>query len=151
MLFQFYRIALQSFFSLIRGDIMPIHLDGSVQWNVGKGGFLAMTDGVVKDTKSQGFSKGMLSGEGFFITRVSGVGVFFVTSLGAIIQRDLRQGEQWIVDNGHLVAWTCSYSMERAGGGIMSGMHADEGFVCRFTGPGTVFIQVSLFLLLINV
>ncbi|CAF1667307.1 unnamed protein product [Adineta ricciae] len=125
----------------IWGDIIPIHLDGTIQWSVGRGGFLAMTDGVVKETKSQGLGKGMFSGEGFFVNRVSGVGILFVTSLGAIIQRNLRDGEQWIVDNGHLVAWNCPYSIERSGGGIMSGMHAGEGLVCRFTGPGTVLIQ----------
>lgn len=101
-----------------------------------------MTHGVVKETKSQGLGKAMFSGEGLFVHRVSGTGVIFVSSLGAIVQRQLRQGEQWIVDNGHLVAWNCTYSIERSGGGIMSGMHAGEGLVCRFTGPGTVFIQV---------
>lgn len=102
-----------------------------------------MTEGVVKETKSQGFGKALFSGEGLFVHRISGNGIVFVTSLGAIIQRDLRQGEQWIVDNGHLVAWNCSYTIERSGGGIMSGIHAGEGLVCRFTGPGTVFIQVT--------
>ena len=126
-----------------RGDIVPIQLDGRTQWSVGKGGYLAMTDGVVKETKSQGLGKAMFSGEGLFVHRVSGTGVLFVTSLGAIVQRQLRQGEQWIVDNGHLVAWTCPYTIERTGGGLMSGMHAGEGLVCRFTGPGLVMIQVS--------
>ncbi len=132
-----------SFFFLSRGDIVPIQLDGSIQWNVGRGGYLAMTEGVIKETKSQGFGKGMLSGEGFFVNRISGVGILFVTSLGAIVQRNLKQGEQWIVDNGHLVAWNCPYTIERSGGGLISGMHAGEGLVCRFTGPGTVFIQVN--------
>ncbi|CAF4692258.1 unnamed protein product, partial [Rotaria sp. Silwood2] len=126
----------------------PIQLDGSIEWNVGKGGFLAMTDGVVKETKSQGLGKGLFSGEGFFTNRVSGVGVLFVTSLGAIVQRNLKQGEQWIVDNGHLVAWTCPYTIERSGGGFISGRHADEGLVCRFTGPGTILIQVSYFFII---
>ena len=60
-------------------------MDGHTQWTIGKDGFLAMTDGVVKETKSQGLSKGLFSGEGFFVTRVSGVGIFFMTSVGAII------------------------------------------------------------------
>jgi uncharacterized protein (AIM24 family) len=135
-------------FFFYRGDIVPIQLDGQIQWNVGRGGFLAMTHGVVKDTKSQGFGKGMFSGEGFFVNRVSGVGILFVTSLGAIVQRNLKQGEQWIVDNGHLVAWNCPYTIERSGGGLISGMHAGEGLVCRFTGPGTIFIQVNIFFIL---
>ena len=128
---------------------MPIYLDGKAEWNVGKGGTLAQTEGVVKERKSQGFSKGLFSGEGLFIDHVSGTGIIFVTSLGAITRQDLREGEQWIVDNGHLVAWNCPYSMERSGGGIISGMRAGEGLVCRFTGPGTIFLQVIIFLSLI--
>lgn len=51
-------------------------------------------------------------------------------------------GEKYIVDNGHLVAWNTKYVMERvASGGIISGFASNEGLVCKFTGPGTVFIQ----------
>lgn len=46
------------------------------------------------------------------------------------------------MDNGHLVAWNTKYILERvASGGIISGLSAGEGLVCKFTGPGTVFIQ----------
>lgn len=52
------------------------------------------------------------------------------------------EGEKYIVDNGHLVAWNTKYVMERvASGGIISGFASGEGLVCKFTGPGTVFIQ----------
>lgn len=52
------------------------------------------------------------------------------------------QGEKYIVDNGHLIAWNCKYVMERvASGGIISGIASGEGLVCKFTGPGTIFIQ----------
>ena len=54
----------------------------------------------------------------------------------------LREGEKYIIDNGHLVAWNCKYVLERvASGGIMSNMSTGEGLVCKFTGPGTVFMQ----------
>lgn len=54
----------------------------------------------------------------------------------------LQDGEKYIVDNGHLVAWNTKYVMERvASGGIISGFASGEGLVCKFTGPGTVFIQ----------
>lgn len=47
----------------------------------------------------------------------------------------MTQGEQFIVDNDHLVAWNCKYTLERvASGGIISSMSAAEGLVCRFTG-----------------
>jgi len=121
---------------------MAIHLDGNTRWTVGRGGFLAMSDGVIKDIKSQSLTKGLFSGEGLFIEQFTGRGILFITSLGAIVQRQLGQSEQLIVDNGHLVAWTCPYIIERAGGSLTSGMHSGEGLVCRFTGPGIIYIQV---------
>jgi len=54
----------------------------------------------------------------------------------------LADGEKYIVDNGHLVAWNTKYILERvASGGIISGLSSGEGLVCKFTGPGTVFMQ----------
>jgi hypothetical protein len=47
----------------------------------------------------------------------------------------LNEGEKYIVDNGHLVAWTAQYVIERvASGGILSNVAAGEGLVCKFTG-----------------
>jgi uncharacterized protein (AIM24 family) len=52
------------------------------------------------------------------------------------------EGEKYIVDNGHLIAWNTKYVLERvASGGIISGLASGEGLVCKFTGPGTVFMQ----------
>ncbi|KAK6337514.1 hypothetical protein TWF730_002911 [Orbilia blumenaviensis] len=124
------------------GDVVPIRLDGNQQWTMGKDAFLANTQGVIKDYKSQGLGSAMFSGEGLFVYKITGQGVLFVTSLGAIIQKNLAPGEQYIVDNGHLVAWNCKYVIERiASGGIISALSSNEGLVCRFSGPGTVFIQ----------
>ena len=37
------------------------------------------------------------------------------------------------VDNGHLVAWTAQYKVERIdAGGFFSASHTDEGLVCRY-------------------
>lgn len=59
-----------------------------------------------------------------------------------LIHSQLVDGEKYIVDNGHLVAWNTKYVLERvASGGIISNMASAEGLVCKFTGPGTIFIQ----------
>nr|VWP00003.1 Nucleoside-diphosphate-sugar epimerase [Ganoderma boninense] len=114
------------------GDIVPIRLDGAQDWRVGRDAFLACTMGVARTTKSQGFGKALFSGEGLFVYHVSGQGVMWVQSLGAITSRVLQPGEQWIVDNGHLVAWTAEYKVERiSAGGLFSAAHTDEGLVCR--------------------
>ncbi|KAH0538946.1 hypothetical protein FGG08_004461 [Glutinoglossum americanum] len=124
------------------GDITQIRLDGNHQWSVGKDAFLACTQGVVKEYKSQGFGKMMFSGEGLFVYKMTGTGIVFVTSLGAIIRKELQSNEKYIVDNGHLVAWNCKYNLERiASGGIISGLASGEGLVCKFTGPGAIYLQ----------
>ena len=71
------------------GDISNIRLSGQEQWNVGKDAFLAATQGVVKDYKSQGIGKAMFSGEGLFVYKISGNGILWITSLGAIIRKDV--------------------------------------------------------------
>jgi len=124
------------------GDIHLLRLTGSEVWNVGKDAFLACTQGVVKEYKNQGFSKAMFSGEGLFVYKISGSGILWMSSFGAIIKKDLVEGERYIIDNGHLVAWNAKYVMERvASGGIISGMSSGEGLACKFTGPGTVYMQ----------
>ncbi|KAH3972819.1 hypothetical protein HBI56_185580 [Parastagonospora nodorum] len=124
------------------GDITIIKLGGHEQWSVGKDAFLACTQGIVSEYKSQGIGKAMFSGEGLFVYKISGQGILWCTSFGAIIRKDLQKDEKYIIDNGHLVAWNCKYVLERvASGGILSNIHAAEGLVCKFTGPGTVFMQ----------
>jgi uncharacterized protein (TIGR00266 family) len=126
------------------GDITSIRLNGGDEpaWSVGRDAFLAHTQGVIKDYKRQGLTKAMFSGEGMFVYKMSGKGLLWITSFGAIIRKDLAEDEKYVVDNGHLIAWNTKYVIERAAsGGIISGMVSAEGLVCRFTGPGTVFIQ----------
>jgi len=124
------------------GDITSIRLSGDQSWSVGHDGYLASTHGVVKEYKRQGIGKAMFSGEGLWVYKISGIGLLWITSFGAIIRKDLAEGEKYIVDNGHLVAWNTKYVLERvASGGIISGLASAEGLVCKFTGPGVVFIQ----------
>ncbi|KAI6780665.1 uncharacterized protein J7T54_001169 [Emericellopsis cladophorae] len=123
------------------GDIITLHVDGRQNWIIGKDAFLACTPEVHKESKSQGFSKALFSGEDLFVYHVQGQGIIWLTSFGAVDRLDLRPGEHHIVDNGHLVAWSCDYKIEKAGGGFMGSMKTGEGLVCRFTGPGSVYVQ----------
>ncbi|KAF2875405.1 tryptophan RNA-binding attenuator protein-like domain-containing protein [Massariosphaeria phaeospora] len=124
------------------GDITIIKLGGQEQWSVGRDAYLACTQGIVMEYKSQGLGKIFFSGEGLFVYKISGQGILWCTSFGAIIRKDLQRDEKYIIDNGHLVAWNCKYVMERvASGGVISNMSSGEGLVCKFTGPGTVFLQ----------
>jgi uncharacterized protein (AIM24 family) len=71
------------------GDITNIRLNGKEQWSVGKDAFLAATQGIVKEYKSQGLGKAIFSGEGLFIYKITGTGILWVSSWGAIIRKDV--------------------------------------------------------------
>lgn len=73
------------------GDITTIRFSGSETWNVGKDAYIASTQGVVKDTKNQGISKAFFSGEGLFVYKISGTGLLWVSSFGAIVRKDVSR------------------------------------------------------------
>jgi uncharacterized protein (TIGR00266 family) len=125
------------------GGIVDIELDGSYGLRVQKDGFLAATEGVEIDTKMQNLLQGFFSQEGFFILNVSGKGTVFLSSYGAIHAINLEAGEEYVVDNGHLVAWTdyMEYKIEKASNGWISSFMSGECLVCRFRGPGIALIQ----------
>ncbi|KAL5041746.1 hypothetical protein BDW71DRAFT_162536 [Aspergillus fruticulosus] len=124
------------------GDITVIRLTEGQDWMVGRDAFLAATSGVKHEHKAQGLAKTLFSGEGLWVYRFHKTGLLWVQSFGAIIKKELADGESYFVNNGHLVAWNCDYRLERvASGGIISNFSAAEGLACRFTGPGTVYMQ----------
>jgi uncharacterized protein (TIGR00266 family) len=125
------------------GDLLPIHLDGSQAYLLQKDGFLAASEGVEISTTAQNLTSGLFSGEGFFVLKASGRGMLFAESYGAIHGLEVPAGEEMIVDNGHLVAWPqgMHYNIEKASSGWISSFTSGEGLVCRFRGPGTVYIQ----------
>jgi uncharacterized protein (TIGR00266 family) len=127
----------------VPGEIVLFDLDGVNEYLVQKDGFLAGAESIKIESKVQSLSRGLLGGEGFFILRITGQGQLILNSFGAIHKIELKPDEEYIVDNAHLVAWsaTTSYSIERASSGWVSSFTSGEGFVCRFCGPGVVFIQ----------
>lgn len=127
----------------IPGGIIDVELDGTYGLIVQKNGFLAATESIDIDSKIQNFAKGLFSKEGFFVLNVRGKGVLFLSSYGAIHPIELKEGEEIIIDNGHLVAWPdyMTYSIEKASNGWMNSIMSGECLVCRFKGPGTILIQ----------
>lgn len=71
------------------GDVTNIRLQGEETWNVGRDSFMACTQGVTKDYKTQSLSKAMFSGEGLFVYKIGGVGICWIMSMGAIIRKDV--------------------------------------------------------------
>jgi len=132
------------------GDIMALELAGS-HYFVQPGSYLAGDPRLAIGV--QGSMRGMLSGEGLFLLTVQGSGLLLLSSFGAIHAKQLAPGEEYIVDTGHIVAFEGSveYRMEKATGksqgvgGFLKGMVqsalSGEGFVCRYRGPGKIYIQ----------
>ena len=132
------------------GDIMAVSMQGS-RFFVQPGSYLAGDPALTLNV--QGSARGMLSGEGLFLLTVEGSGLLLLSSFGAIHAKELGPGEEYIVDTGHIVAFehTVGYRIEKASGqsqgvgGFLKGMVQSaltgEGFVCRYRGPGRIYIQ----------
>ncbi len=122
------------------GDIEVLELTGGSVL-VQSGSFLAASPDIEVDT-SWGGAKSFFSGEGLILLRCSGHGQLFLSSYGAIHLKELRAGEQYTVDTGHMVAFdeSVKYSVGRSGGWkttLLSG----EGLVCKLEGPGRFYMQ----------
>lgn len=123
------------------GDVEGIELKGE-EYIVQGGSFLACEAGIDTDAKFTGW-KGFASGEGIFMIKAKGTGRMFVSSFGGILKKELRAGERFIVDNGHIVAFPASlnYEVTKAGNSLWSMVSTGEGLVTVFTGPGTILLQ----------
>jgi uncharacterized protein (TIGR00266 family) len=128
----------------VPGDIRHYRLDGSKSLMVQSSGFLASSPTVTVDSKFQGF-KGFFSGESLFLLKVTGNGDFWFSSYGAILE--IPVSGEYVVDTGYIVAFedTLNYKVEMLGGlsfkGLRTGILGGDGFVCRFSGTGRLWVQ----------
>lgn len=121
------------------GDLMHQYLDGDTLF-LQNSAYVASTMGLELETKWQGMVKGFFSGESLFLIRCSGVGDLWFNTYGAIIEIDVAS--DYVVDTGNIVAFTdgLDYNITKVGG-YKSLFFSGEGFVCRFSGKGKVWIQ----------
>lgn len=124
------------------GDMEHMYLDGTAVF-LQSGAFVASSPGVELDFKFEGF-KGFFSGEGLFLARCSGKGDLWFNTYGGMLAIDVA-GE-YIVDTGFIVAFTegLKYKVEPLGG-FKSFFFSGEGFVCRFSGEGRLWVQTRQF------
>ena len=122
------------------GDVVRHDLEGE-RLLVQSGSFLAADAAVDLDTAFGG-AKTFFGSEGLFLLEMQGTGPTFLSSYGAIHEVELGEGETYTVDTGHIVAFedTADFSVD-AVGGLRSTLFSGEGLVCRFTGPGRVWLQ----------
>lgn len=121
------------------GDIVEINLDNSALL-VQSGSFLASENGIDLDSKLS--LKGFKAGEGLSMLEARGSGKLLVSSYGALFEKTLAQGEKYIVDTSHLVAFDASMNVQtRSVGGLKSTFLSGEGLVVELSGPGRLYIQ----------
>lgn len=120
------------------GDIAALEIRGTLYTQ--SGAFLASSETIEIDTKFGG-AKTFFSREGLFLLKLSGDGTVFLSSFGGIYKKELRN-ERFIIDTGHLVAFTegLDFRVKRVGG-LKSTIFGGEGLVAEFYGSGTLYIQ----------
>lgn len=121
------------------GDLDHVYLDGETIY-LQNSAYVASTAGIEVETKWQGLTKGFFSGESLFLIRCLGKGDLWFSSYGGIINIDV-DGD-YVVDSGNIVAFTdgLDYKVSKVGG-YKSLFFSGEGFVCRFSGKGKVWLQ----------
>jgi uncharacterized protein (TIGR00266 family) len=122
------------------GDVAVIDVNGAL--NLTSGAWLLSGNGVEIDTKWGGF-KNLVGGEGGFLVHATGTGQVVCSCYGAMQTYDLTEGEQLVLDSGHLVAYedTLTYTTRKVTSGLMQTLKSGEGLVFEFTGPGRVWAQ----------
>jgi len=125
------------------GDIQILEVAPDQGYIIQKAAYIASTGNVDLDIKWQGFTKGLF-GQGLFMIKVTGRGLLFINTFGAIDKHSLQPGQKLVVDNFHLVAFsdTCQYRVTKFGG-LKETLLGGEGLVTEITGPGDVYIQTK--------
>lgn len=123
------------------GDILSLELKDQAIF-AQSGAFLAGSKNLNVDTKWGGAGT-FFMGEGLFLLKISGSGPLFLSSFGAIHKKSLTAGEKYVVDTGHIVAFSDSvqFTMKKAARGLITSFTSGEGIVAEFEGPGDVYLQ----------
>ena len=123
------------------GDVECHKVNSDEALMVQSGSLLAVSEGLAVDVKWAGM-RSVVMREGTMLLKVHGVGEAVIAAYGGFQRFDLAQGEEMIVDTGHLVAFgeRIEYHIGPLGSvhvSVMSG----EGLVAKLSGPGPVYIQ----------
>ena len=123
--------------------IAKLELTPEKGYIIQRSAYLASTQDIDFDVRWEGFTR-RLFGQGVFMVRTTGNGDLFINTFGALDKHVLEAGEQLVVDNFHLVAFsnTCEYEVRKFGT-WKDTLFSGEGFVTYVEGPGDVYIQTK--------
>ena len=126
----------------VQGDILCLPLSEKSGIYITRGGYLANIGDCNLEIKYGGM-KGVMSKKGLFLLHASGNGTVFCQTYGAIIEKDLVEGEKFFLDNRFAVAFsdTVQYQLVKATDSVRDSIMSGEGLINRYTGPGKLYYQ----------
>lgn len=124
------------------GEIRRLPVEDGARHFIGSGAFLACTSGVQLSLEYVGV-KGWMATRGLFMMKTNGEGSVFVSSYGSLVEQTLQADERFVLDNRYIVAFTegMKFEMVTLTKSVRHSYLSGEGFVNRFTGPGTLLYQ----------
>lgn len=130
------------------GDIAILDI-GFNQYMISDGAYLASTEEVDLEVKTQSLGRALLGDSGgLFIMKTDGKGQVAVSGFGSMRKIELNGFKEVFVDNGHLVAWDAALKYELAlntankgfFGKLLHSQTSGEGVVLKFSGTGTLYV-----------
>jgi len=122
------------------GDVKYLRVSPGETFYVQDGSFLAMHGDVRLGVAWRGVRGLIAQGELFWL-KLEGSGGAWVSSYGAIVEKELGAGERLRADNYHIVAMTDVKWRITKIGGLKTFFFGGEGFIIEAEGPGKVYIQ----------
>jgi len=126
------------------GKIIPVELGQGESMLCQRDAFLAAEEGVeIEAAFVKRLGAGLFGGEGLFLQRLTGPGIFFANIGGEIIEYDLKEGQRLLVDTSCVGMFqpSVTYDIKRVRGvrNILFG--GESLFLVELTGPGKVWLQ----------
>ncbi len=123
------------------GEFTVLELADGDEWVLDKEAYVASEMSVSVEAIMNKALSGLLSGEGFFQTKVSGKGKVVIASDGPLERIEL-DNSKLVVDGSFAVARTgkLDFKIEKATKGLFGSVISGEGLVNTFTGTGTVLL-----------
>lgn len=124
------------------GDVKPVEVVDGHAMLLTRGAYLSHVGDCKLDAKYGGI-KGWMAKTGFFLLRITGSGTLFCQTYGAVVERELAEGERFLLDNRYVVAFsdTMTFELVKSSKRLSDSLMSGEGFINRFTGPGKLIYQ----------
>lgn len=131
----------------VPGDVLLLDVGGEeapTGWHLGRGAFLASTEGVELGCTFLGCLRGCFGGEGCCVQTATASGgaseTLVLSSFGGVVEYELAEGEARIVDASHLAAWSADMSWDIAcPADCLTTVVTGQGLATRMVGPGRVY------------